>query len=129
MASGSFASWLFRIAHNAGIDYNKQIRRSDNYKIEAHSVQPDFYEETELEKNERYATLSNAMTHLKEEEREVLILGKIDCLRYREIADILGTTESNVKIKIFRALSRLKAIYEKLENSNYEKARSKGKVI
>jgi RNA polymerase sigma-70 factor (ECF subfamily) len=126
---GSFASWLFRIAHNAGIDYNTQLRRSNTYKLESQLVKADLDEQNELEKNEQYATLSNAMTRLKQEEREILILGKIDCLRYRDIAEILGTTESNVKIKIFRALNRLKAIYEKLENSNYEKARSKGKII
>lgn len=126
---GSFPSWLFRIAHNAGIDHNTQLKRSNNYKTEAHFLQTGFTEQNDLEKNEQYMTLSHAMSRLKQEEREILILGKIDCLRYREIAEILDTTESNVKIRIFRALSKLKDIYEKLENSNYEKARSKRKVI
>jgi RNA polymerase sigma-70 factor (ECF subfamily) len=126
---GSFASWLFRIAHNTGIDHNTQLKRSNNYKNEAHIVQTDFYELNDVEKNEQYKTLSHAMSRLMKEEREILILGKIDCLRYKEIADILNTTESNVKIRIFRALNKLKDNYEKLENSNYEKARSKRKVI
>jgi DNA-directed RNA polymerase specialized sigma24 family protein len=54
----------------------------------------------------------------------LLVLGKIDCLKYKEIAEILNTTESNVKIRMFRALKKLKDIYMKLENPKYEKARS-----
>ena len=81
------------------------------------------YEYNDLEKNEQLATLKQAMNKLKADERELLILGKIECLKYKEIADILNTTESNVKIRIFRALKRLKDIYVKLENTKYEKAR------
>jgi DNA-directed RNA polymerase specialized sigma24 family protein len=59
----------------------------------------------------------------------LLVLSKIDCLKYKEIAEILNITESNVKIRIFRALKKLKDIYEKLENTIYEKERSTGKII
>jgi RNA polymerase sigma factor (sigma-70 family) len=126
---GSFASWLFRIAHNAGIDYNKKNKRRNDYVLEKLSVQTDIYELSDLEKNEQYDTLARAMTRLKHEEREILVLGKIDCLKYSEIAEILGTSESNVRIRIFRALNKLKIIYEKLGNSHYEKTRSERKAI
>jgi RNA polymerase sigma factor (sigma-70 family) len=126
---GNFAGWLFRIAHNTGIDHNLQIKRSNNYKIEAQAIQPVYCEQNDLEKNEEYATLQYAMSRLKQDEREILVLGKIDCLRYREIADILDTTESNVKIKIFRALRKLKDIYEKLEKTKDEKAGTDRKVV
>jgi RNA polymerase sigma factor (sigma-70 family) len=69
------------------------------------------------------------MRKLKPYERELLVLSKIDCLKYKEIADILNITESNVKIRIFRALKRLKDFYEKLEKTRYEKARAKEKTI
>jgi RNA polymerase sigma factor (sigma-70 family) len=64
------------------------------------------------------------MCRLKPDERELLVLSKIDCLKYKEIADILNITESNVKTRIFRALKKLKIIYSKLDNTIYEKARS-----
>ena len=56
------------------------------------------YEHNDLEKNEQLAILQQAMCRLKPDDRELLVLGKIDCLKYKEIADILNTTESNVKI-------------------------------
>ncbi len=119
--SGNFASWLFRIAHNAGIDHNLRFKRLNNFINKSRETQPVFYEQNDLEKNEQLVTLEQAMIRLKKDEREILILGKIDCLKYKEIADILGTTESNVKIRIFRALTKLKGIYMKLENTKYEK--------
>jgi RNA polymerase sigma factor (sigma-70 family) len=121
---GSFASWLFRIAHNAGIDHNLKINRLNNYKAEviySHSV---LYEENDLEKEEQRVNLELAMNRLKPEEKELLVLSKIECLRYKEIANILNTTESNVKIKIFRALKKLKDLYFKSETKIHEEAKS-----
>jgi RNA polymerase sigma factor (sigma-70 family) len=121
---GSFAKWLFRIAHNAGIDFHRKNRYVDNYNSEIYKTQVRLYENNDLEKEEEHALLEVAMNRLKPDERELLVLGKIDCLKYKEIAEILNTTESNVKVKIFRALKKLKDTYMKLENKKYEKAGS-----
>jgi RNA polymerase sigma-70 factor (ECF subfamily) len=126
---GSFAKWLFRIAHNTGIDHSRKIKHVNKYKIEVIATQAPMYENNDLEKDEQRSTLEQAMSKLKPDERELIILGKIDCLKYKEIADILKTTESNVKIRIFRTLRKLKDIYTKLEITGYEKTRSKGKVV
>jgi RNA polymerase sigma factor (sigma-70 family) len=126
---GNFAKWLFRIAHNTGIDHNRKIKHLNNYSNEAYASQTAIYEPDDLEKNEQLAILEQAMRKLKPYERELLVLSKIDCLKYKEIADILNITESNVKIRIFRALKRLKDFYEKLEKTRYEKARAKEKTI
>jgi RNA polymerase sigma-70 factor (ECF subfamily) len=121
---GTFAKWLFRIAHNAGLDHNRKIKYSNNYKNEVHSAITDLSDNNDLEIREQHATLEKALNRLNPEEKELLVLGKIDCLKYKEIAEILNTTESNVKIRIFRALKKLKEIYIKLENPRYEKSRS-----
>ncbi len=121
---GSFVKWLFRIAHNAGIDHNRKIKHIINYDTEAYATQTSMDEHNELEKNEELAILQQAMYRLKPADRELLVLGKIKCLKYKEIAGILNISESNVKIRIFRALKKLKDIYKKLENTRYEKAKS-----
>lgn len=121
---GSFVNWIFRIAHNAGIDHNRKIKHLNNYKNEILASQTGHYEQNEMEKDEKYLLLEYAMARLDKDERELLILGKIDCLRYKEIADILSITENNVKIRILRAVRKLRDIYAKFENTRYEKARS-----
>ena len=68
-----------------------------------------------------------ALGKLDHNEREIIVLGKLKCLKYSEIANILGTTEGSVKIRIFRAMRKLKDILVKIENKRYEKERSQGK--
>ena len=121
---GTFVKWLFRIAHNAGIDHLRKIKNMNDYNTEVYATKDNITEHNDLEKNEELAILQDAMCRLKPYDRELLVLGKIKCLRYREIADILNISESNVKIRIFRALKRLKDIYRKLEITRYEKAKS-----
>jgi len=120
---GSFANWLFRIAHNVAIDHNRRKKNSFNFENETDifSVQSVISDENDADKSEQIALLSLALKKLEHEERELIVFGKIDCLKYSEIAQILGTTEGNVKIRMFRALKRLKEIFLKIENVRYEK--------
>ncbi len=126
---GSFANWLFRIARNVGLDHNRKKKNSRIYDAEFASENDKPYDENDYEKREELASLRSALNKLEHEDREIIFLGKIEHLKYREIADILGTTEGNVRIRIFRALKKLKDIYLKIEDYRYEKERSKGKDI
>jgi RNA polymerase sigma factor (sigma-70 family) len=126
---GSFASWLFSIAHNAGIDHNRKNQKLNMYRTEILATGIPYYEQNDYEKSEQNKTLSEALLQLKSDERELLILSKIENLKYREIAGMLNTSESNVKIRIFRALRKLKDIYANIENKGYEKKRSGRKIV
>jgi RNA polymerase sigma factor (sigma-70 family) len=121
---GNFLNWVFRIAHNAGIDHNRKIKHIDNYRNEYFKSNNHPEVPSDLEKKEEREILDRAMGILSEEDRELLVLGKVDCLRYLEIADILNISESNVKIRMFRAIRKLRDIYIKLENRGYEKTGS-----
>lgn len=124
---GSFTKWIFSIAHNVGLDHNRKKRNYYNYESEVRSGHSIMYDENDYEKKEQLASLEFAMKKLEDEEREIIVLGKIEGLRYKEIADMLGTTEGNVKVRIFRAIRKLKDIFIKIENVQYEKEGSKGK--
>lgn len=126
---GNFAKWLFRIAHNTGIDHNRKTKHVNNYQTMIYATRSAGYEDNDLEKNEQLAILQQAMKRLKPDERELLVLSKIDCLKYREISAILNLSESNVKTRIFRALKKLKDIYSKIDSTKYEKRESSGRVI
>ncbi|MEZ4903238.1 MAG: RNA polymerase sigma factor [Spirosomataceae bacterium] len=51
------------------------------------------------------------MARLNPEYREVLILSRFQELPYQEIAQILGTSEGNIKVRVHRAMKELKQIY------------------
>jgi RNA polymerase sigma factor (sigma-70 family) len=112
---GSFAGWLFSIAHNVGIDFHRNEKREVFQHVEIRDTHSWTEESSDLEKEEKSVMLLKALSKLRNEEREILILSKQDCLKYKEIADILNCNENAVKIKIFRALKKLRDIYLKLE--------------
>jgi RNA polymerase sigma factor (sigma-70 family) len=113
---GSFAGWLFTIAHNVGIDFHRNEKREVYQHVEVKDTHSWTEENRDLEKEERSRLLLRALSRLNPAEREILILSKMDCLKYKEIAEILKCKENAVKIKIFRSLNKLREIYLKLEN-------------
>jgi RNA polymerase sigma-70 factor (ECF subfamily) len=66
---------------------------------------------------EEHEMLSLAMDRLPEDKREILLLSKFQEHKYSAIGEILGCTEAAVKVKVFRALQDLKAIYHQLEKT------------
>ena len=122
--TGSFAKWIFSIAHNTGIDHHRKASQviPDNEYTE---FQAGYFVNDDLERSESLGILNKAMALLDQNDLEILLLGKIRELHYSEIADITGSTENAVKTRICRALKKLKAIYVKLETTKYERERLK----
>lgn len=114
---GSFAKWLFTIAHNVCIDRNKKSRGLIDYKPDMMQGVPLYSDEQDEndKRDEKLETLQKAIAMLPDDERELVILCKIDCLKYADVSEILGITESNVKVRMFRALRKLRDIFIKLE--------------
>jgi RNA polymerase sigma factor (sigma-70 family) len=108
----SFGSWLFTIARNEVSSHWRKEKPASKAAQEAarenemHNQQRG-PEETVLHK-ERLAALSSLVRQLPRREQEIIAL-KFDAeLTNREIAGILGTTEVNVRVTIFRALRKLR---------------------
>ena len=71
--------------------------------------------EKEIIEKEEVQILNKAMDRLPYEKREILFLSKYQSLKYKEIADIMGCSEGNVKVRVYRALCELKEIYLEME--------------
>ena len=55
---------------------------------------------------------------LDPDQREVILLSKIEEMRYSEIASIMDISEGAVKVRIFRAMNKLKKVVTKVENES-----------
>lgn len=108
----SFGSWLFTIARNeVSSHWRKEkpaVRAAQEAAIEnSLHHQPRNPEETLLHK-ERVTALGEMVKQLPKREQEIIAL-KFDAeLTNREIAGVLGTSEVNVRVTIFRAIRKLR---------------------
>jgi RNA polymerase sigma-70 factor, ECF subfamily len=108
---GSFAAWLFRLAHNALVDRFR--RRRDMAPLETvaeHQLPVDvsFHPEAVLERRMTIDELHGALQALTDEQRDVILLRFVEGLSGREIADIMGKQEGAVRGMQLRALEALR---------------------
>lgn len=121
--NGTFSTWMFSIARNAHIDYYRKQKRSfvsdeiDEERLEIEEDESPAIDQKEQKKN----LLEIALEQLDEDKREIVILSRYEGLKYKEIADILGSTEGAIKVKMFRAMKDLKDLVTILsEECSYE---------
>ena len=114
---GDFRTWMFHIARNVNHDHFRKNKLKFKEAIENWEDRLEGGENRsmEMQAEEEQKLLSMAMDKLPEDKREILLLSKFQEKKYKEIGEILGCTESAVKVKVFRALQELKEVYRKLE--------------
>ncbi len=103
-------SLLYRIAKNAFLDILRK-RKKDTLLDESQKDHSNNQEHT-LIVREEYRRVIKAMQKLNEDERDLLSLVLNGDLSYHEIAELTGTSEGNVKVKVHRARVRLKTILQ-----------------
>ncbi|MBD5442690.1 MAG: RNA polymerase sigma factor [Treponema sp.] len=104
--------WLIRVVKNASLNYVKRKAR------EKRAYEKAFHEErktapsgeTELLASESIKIARNALQKLPPKLRETVILKEYSDLNYKEIGKVLGISEGNVKVRIFRARRILEEI-------------------
>ena len=100
-------AYLFTIARNALVDYQ---RHENNYTlIQDYAPQPSQDLEADLIIREECRIVAAAFNKLSHEDQEILALA-VNGLPYRQIGEILGLSESNIKVRVHRARERLRDI-------------------
>jgi RNA polymerase sigma-70 factor (ECF subfamily) len=112
-----FSTWLFRIAHNLGIDHLRRRRlhtmplyRTDSDGDEVEVVIADVAKDPlgHLENRALASELREVIDGLRPEYRELVLLRHFAGLSYQEIADFMEMPLGTVKNKLFRAHSVLR---------------------
>ncbi len=112
--NASEKNWLYRIARNTTIDYQRK-KRPLQFVVEAFTTFPSAERcpEQLATLGEAEEMLYRSLRKLKRSYQEVIILRKIKGLTIEETAEILNWTESKVKTTLFRGLAALKKQLEK----------------
>lgn len=109
-----FSAWLFRIAFNECNDFFRKNKRYRFVSIENENVQELFEEltsDTQLE--DLHQRLPSILQKLGDEELQLIELRFFEQRPFKEVADILNITENNAKVKVYRALQKMKTIFLK----------------
>lgn len=105
-------AWLFRVAHNLAVDRQRREQRAEaltedgwrrlGKQLADPAPQPD---QTALE-HEKLARMGAALARLSPQERHCLYL-RLEGLRYREIAEVLGIALPTVVTFLTRGIQKL----------------------
>jgi len=108
------ASWIFRIAYNLCQDhFRKKGEFPDRGQdLEESGIAEEISTEKQLEQHQMGACVQQEIDRLPESLRTVLILSDMMEFNQREIADVLGITVENVKVRLHRARKRLREYLE-----------------
>lgn len=114
---GHFKTWMYRIARNVLSDHHRNDKkmgeRDELVNIDEMNI-ADSRRTSGLEQNpdeeDQVQLLWQAMAQMDETKREIIILNRYQGLTYREIAQIMQSSESAIKVKAFRAMKDLRAL-------------------
>jgi RNA polymerase sigma-70 factor (ECF subfamily) len=109
--------WLVRIVWNVVLDKKRRSKtRPEGEDIADYArtlTAGGFSADEEVISSEQYARILGLIDHLPGKEREALLLSAMQELSTVEIAAVLGTTESSIRSRIFRARRELAVMLEK----------------
>lgn len=111
--SRRLSSWLFRIAHNAGIDALRRASAAHNKpasRTAAEALPPDLPAPPQADPVESRAlgdAIQRAFSRLRPDQRSALVLRYEEGLPFEDIARILGIAEATARSHVHRARRQL----------------------
>ena len=106
-----FGSWLYRIAKSELYQAfrDRSSKRAINIETVHLATFMDVFEDEENEMNKK--RLLKAISELKESDIQLIEMRFFEQRAFKEMGEILAITENNAKVKTFRALDKLKQLF------------------
>jgi RNA polymerase sigma factor (sigma-70 family) len=108
-----FATWLHRIVRNVCLDH-LGARDRERIAVEELSADPSHRDAFASMDESDISVTRMAFERLSEDQRQCLVLARIDGWGYKEIAARLGTSEGAARVRVHRAMNELKSIMGEL---------------
>lgn len=103
-----FRPWLYTVAVNAARDHLRRHRREEPHATD--ELPETAAEPTPLPDPGLSRTVEAALAQLPENQREAIVLHRFEGFSFREIAELLGVTETAVKVRAHRGYERLRVL-------------------
>lgn len=109
-----WSTWLYRVSLNVCLTYLKKSKK-DPQKFASDTLPEELIEDSHVFKDESINQLYVAIKKLSEIDRAVILL-YLEEHSYQEIAEIIGTNQNNIGVRIKRIKERLFKILNTEEN-------------
>ena len=111
-----FQSWIYQIARNVFSDHYQTLKNRHSTFVDVEKIRENVADSEDSQmQGEKEALLQRSMARLTEEQRELLVLTRFQHMKYEEVAELMDTTVANIKVKVHRAIIRLREFYFELE--------------
>ncbi|MCA0430980.1 MAG: sigma-70 family RNA polymerase sigma factor [Bacteroidetes bacterium] len=108
-----FASWLYRIAYNEMMLVYRNLKDKRAVNADIGDLKFICDETNEPFFEEYIPVIKKLITELDEEDLMLVEMRFFEKRPFKEIAEILNTTEGNAKVKMFRVIEKLKVKIKK----------------
>lgn len=103
-----FSTWLYRIAYNTGIDFQRSKKAKRHVPLEAvneaaFSLEPSVY-------SGRSEVIEKGLDALSPSQRVAVVMHYNQGLKLKEVAEILECAEATARVHLFRGLKRLREV-------------------
>ena len=109
-SESKFSTWFYRIVYNTAItecrSASQNVRYVDYENMDVSDMYSDFDTMSQIEDNERRTMLNKALDMIPSDESLILSLFYLEENSIKDIVQITGLTESNIKVKLYRARKR-----------------------
>ena len=113
-----FQSWIYQVARNVFSDHYQANKNKFSDFVDVEKVSDQLRDPEENEAiDERENLLQRSLAMLNEEQRELLVLTRFQQMKYEDVAVIMDTTVANIKVKVHRAIAKLREHYFELERT------------
>jgi RNA polymerase sigma factor (sigma-70 family) len=111
--SSSFSTWIFSITRHALIDYYRTEGKKNYVTLDEAEDKPSIEESTleKLQSKDEKECLNKCISMLSHEEQEIIHLKFGAEMSNRQISEVLKISESNVGVRLFRTVKKLKEYF------------------
>ncbi len=102
-----FSTWMYRVALNVAISFYRRSRQQHAVALDEWHINIEDSPDNHDEKENNIHLLQQFISQMKELDKAMILLWS-ESRSYREIAEIVGISETNVATKISRLKERLK---------------------